>query len=306
METGHIVYFASQQYPFLVESTPCLDLRCSCRNTTLTLSELILPGAPRRDSLTFTIRVSLATWLEQDPPPRSLEVETLVGEFLARFPQERIHELAEQFETARARKKRLTSLVLSGSRDELVSYSEVIDPRGGIREGVTAHSFFFVFEGREFLVEDHYCANPDCDCQQVHLEFWERVHRYYPKRDMTIQQLMATYTLDGEHKETRFSEESNSTTKYLLLAWQRRCDGFFPECRRRYELLKTIGRRSFPAASRPQSPPPTDTGIDQAAGINQRHWDAPSRQHVRRNDPCPCGSGRKFKRCCARRATGAK
>ncbi|MFN2110965.1 MAG: SEC-C metal-binding domain-containing protein [Anaerolineae bacterium] len=27
---------------------------------------------------------------------------------------------------------------------------------------------------------------------------------------------------------------------------------------------------------------------------------------MRRNDPCPCGSGRKFKRCCARRATGAK
>ena len=102
METGHIVYFASQKSPFLVEAEPCLDLGCSCRNMTLTLSELILPGSPRRDSLRFTIRVSLRTWREQDAPPRSLEVETLVGEFLARFPDERIDELVQQFETARA------------------------------------------------------------------------------------------------------------------------------------------------------------------------------------------------------------
>ena len=32
------------------------------------------------------------------------------------------------------------------------------------------------------LVEDHYCADPECDCRNVHLEFWERVHEFYPKR----------------------------------------------------------------------------------------------------------------------------
>ncbi len=53
---------------------------------------------------------------------------------------------------------RLSSCVLSGPREELVSYSNVIDERGGVRGGVTDHSFFFVFEGREFLVEDHYSA----------------------------------------------------------------------------------------------------------------------------------------------------
>ena len=93
-------------------------------------------------------------------------MESLVREFLARFPAERIQELAEEFERARQSEQRLKSLSLSGSRDELVTYSDVIDERGGVREGVTEHSFFFVFEGREFLVEDHYCANPECDCRQ--------------------------------------------------------------------------------------------------------------------------------------------
>jgi membrane protein YdbS with pleckstrin-like domain len=30
--------------------------------------------------------------------------------------------------------------------------------------------------------------------------------------------------------------------------------------------------------------------------------DAPAREEIRRNDPCPCGSGRKYKRCCANRS----
>jgi uncharacterized protein YecA (UPF0149 family) len=30
----------------------------------------------------------------------------------------------------------------------------------------------------------------------------------------------------------------------------------------------------------------------------------PSGARAGRNDPCPCGSGKKFKRCCGRRAAG--
>ena len=83
METGHVVYFASQKHPFLVEATPCLELDCSCSIVTLALSELVPPGSPPRDRLKFSLRVCLRTWVEHDPPPRSLEVESLVREFLA-------------------------------------------------------------------------------------------------------------------------------------------------------------------------------------------------------------------------------
>lgn len=302
METGHVVRFASQQHPFLVESTPCLDLDCSCSLVTLKLLEVVPPGSAPRDRLTFTLRVCLKTWVEHDPPPRSLEVESLVREFLARFPRQRIQELAEEFEQARAIASRLKTWSLSDSREELVTYSSVIDERGGVREGVTGHSFFFVFEGREFLVEDHYCANPECDCRQVHLEFWERVHESYPKRRIHIQQrLMATFTLAGELTETRFSQESSSTTKHLLRAWTGRCSFHFQQCRRRYERIKAVGARSFPAT--PQTPVRAvfDTGLRP----DQRTLRADSKPEVRRNDPCPCGSGLKFKRCCARRASVA-
>ena len=299
METGHVVRFASQEHPFLVEATPCLDLDCSCSIVTLKLLEVVPPGSAPRDRLTFTLRVCLRTWIEHDPPPRSLEVELLVREFLARFPTERIEELAEAFEQARAIERRLKSLLLSGPRDELVTYSSVIDEEGGVREGVTEYSFFFVFEGREFLVEDHYCANPECDCQQVHLEFWERVHEFHPKHRINIRQrLMATFTLTGELRETRFGEEPASTTKYLLQAWIRRCRAYFHEYRRRYERIKVVGKRSFPPTPEPQP----RVVIDQETGLDKRALRVDSKPQVRRNDPCPCGSGLKFKRCCARRA----
>jgi hypothetical protein len=236
--------------------------------------------------------------VEQDLSPRSLEVESLAREFLARLPAERIRELAEEFDRVRAIQGRLDSLTLSGSRDELVTYSDVLDERGGIREGVTEHSFFFVFEGREFLVEDHYCANPECDCQEVHLEFWERAHEVHSKRGVTIQQrLMATFTLEGRLKETRFSKESASTTKYLLLAWVRRCRGPIQECRRRYEVIKTIGLRSFP----PEPKRRVSAVTNRDARSDEHPLAITSQRQVRRNDPCPCGSGLKFKRCCARR-----
>lgn len=302
METGHLVRFTSQRHPFLIETTPCLDLACSCSTMKLTFSELVPGGASPSDCLRFTLRVCLRTWMERDPPPRSLEVESLVREFLARFPAERIRELAGEFQRARDIEKRLKSLSLSGTRSELVTYSDVIDERGGVREGVTEHSFFFVFEGREFLVEDHYCANPECDCQQVHLEFWERVREFHPERRISIrQQLMATFTLTGELRETRFSQESPSTTNHLLRAWVRRCGRYFSECRRRYERIRAVGARSFPSAPKSGS---KEVAV-QEAWSGQSTLSIPSNRLVRRNDPCPCGSGLKFKRCCGRRSAVA-
>jgi len=264
----------------------------------LKLLEIVPPGSLPRDRLTFTLRVNLRTWAEEDPPPRSLEVESLAREFLARFPTERIRELGKDFERARAVARRLKSLSLTGPREELVPYPQLIDDKGGLREGITEHTFFFVFEGREFLVEDHYCVNPDCDCRTVTLEFWERTQEFHPQRHVTVRQrLIAAFTLEGKLSEVRFTEEPASTTKYLLLAWTRRGDVYFPEYRRRYEQIKAVGKRSFPPTPETQ---PTAV-IEKGLQPEPRKTRIDAKPHVGRNDPCPCGSGLKYKRCCARR-----
>ena len=108
---------------------------------------------------------------------------------------------------------------------------------------------------------------------------------------------MVTLGLDGKWKETRFTEESKSTTKDLVAAWRRRCGDQLAAFLRRYELLKTIGARSFP-----------ETGLVAASTktmpvlrFEDRTPETRSEQRVGRNTACPCGSGRKFKRCCGQR-----
>jgi len=46
-------------------------------------------------------------------------------------------------------------------------------------------------------------------------------------------------------------------------------------------------RKQLPGADEEPLPPPVDT----------IHTDA----KPKRNDPCPCGSGKKYKKCCARK-----
>jgi hypothetical protein len=45
METGHVLRFASQEHPFLVEATPCLDPDCFCSLVTLKLLQVVPPGS---------------------------------------------------------------------------------------------------------------------------------------------------------------------------------------------------------------------------------------------------------------------
>ena len=214
------------------------------------------------------------------------------------LPAERIQQLGNEFAQARRTKARLASLSLTGPPDELVSYS-AITQEGEIRENVTDHCFFFVFEGREFLVEDHYCPNPQCDCREVHVEFWERVQEFSPERCIHIEpRLGVTLHFDGKLKETRFDRETASVTWYLLEAWRRRCGYQLQTFRRRYEIVKQIGARSF-LRERPEAVR-FDRGKEPRPALRDAPLDLP--KPTGRNDPCPCGSGRKFKRCCGRRS----
>jgi hypothetical protein len=296
MEVGHVVRFSSQKHPFLIEASPCLDLDCSCSITKLTLTEFDPSGPLPKEQLTFTLRMCVKNWDEHDPPPRSLEVESLVREFIARFPTERIRALAKEFERARRTKERLVSASLTGTPDQPASYSAILG-QGEIRENVIDRCFFFVFEGREFLVEDHYCTNPQCNCQQVRVEFWERVLVYSLRRRVHIEpRLFVSLGFDGARRETFLNRETASKTESLLRAWHRRCAYQLQTFRRRYEVVKQMGALSFPSESAESVSADSDTERQPVV----RDFQPASTRRTGRNDSCPCGSGRKFKRCCGR------
>jgi hypothetical protein len=223
-----------------------------------------------------------------------------VREFLVRFPTAGFQQMIERRHQQRMIEQRLRTYRAEPSqKGEVLCYSEVICEEGGVAQSSRHFGFFFALDGHDYLIEDHYCVNPACDCRTVHLEFWERTESGGRSPRVEVEQLlMATVTLAGDFQRIDFSKDSQQAAEKIARTWCDRCGHQLPEMGRRYEQVKAIGRRSFPAD--------TDTARrrSSAAAARRGHVPAaapPSDAGVGRNDPCPCGSGRKFKRCCARR-----
>jgi len=286
MELGNLIWFSCREHPFAVRERHCLDLECSCTDVGLTLTEVDLEGKSLPEPLHFEIRVNLKNGREYRPPRRPPEIQALVREFLVRFPVTRFDEMIDRRRQQREGLRRLEEYTVdAAAKGELLSYSEVVHKEGGVAESGRHYSFFFFHEGRDYLIEDHYCFNPACDCRKVHIEFWERIELpgHPPKVDLW-QRLLAAFTLDGRFVEIQFSEGDRQAAEQIARAWGRRFAAQFETFRRRYAQMKAIGRRSMPKEA-PPLPAPVATS---SAG-------------PRRNDRCPCGSGRKYKHCCGRR-----
>ena len=115
---------------------------------------------------------------------------------------------------------------------------------------------------------------------------------------------------------------TRAEAKAIFRAWRKTTAVRLDELAWRYWKVKDIAERSLAAAGksprRKQFPPGIDSspdGIlsdadsrrdqllpDTAASPDRlsRDADSPLGRRVGRNEPCPCGSGKKFKKCCGR------
>jgi hypothetical protein len=302
MELGSLVWFSSRKHPFAVRERHCLDLRCPCIDAWLTFTEVDLGGGELRPPLSFEIRINLRDGREREPPVRSAEEQALVREFLVRFPGERFEELVRRRQEQRSAQERLEAYPIDNlERGTLLCYSDVIYEQGGVAKNGHRFSFFFHHEGRDYLIEDHYCPSPSCDCREVHVEFWERIEsaRRSPRVDVR-QRLMAAFTLEGRFERLTFSKEEPPRAEQLCRAWRDPCGHQLEEFRRRYQQIKALGQRrrdsSAATSSAGQEKPlqPLSPQSREVLSLAAR---------VGRNELCPCGSGQKFKRCCGRHST---
>ncbi len=150
------------------------------------------------------------------------------------------------------------------------------------------------------------------------------------------QDAIAEFTLDGEFKSLVGEEGSAEAAVQLVRAWRDRCGELFETFRERYAQMRVLGARSMPAGeptapsaqpeqhakrSLPVVAPPAGSenalprsgrtlpvfvppaGGEKAVERSERQPGPapPIGARVGRNDPCPCGSGRKYKHCCGRR-----
>ena len=299
MQLDNLVRFSSHPRPFLVQETYCSNPDCSCNEVFLNFTEVSDTGCSLANPISFSVRVDLETWQESAPPRRAAEVTAWVREFLNQCPSTRRAEFKASYEEGRRIARRRAEYTISADEvleGALVSYANILTEKSALSAGGKAYTFDVRYQGREYLVEDRYCPNPDCDCQAVHLEFFEAVSQDGGQH--IYQRFLGRVTFAGrlvvEERVKCHLDQANA----VLSAWWKQCRRDLPLLEDRYREVKEIGRRSLKAGRFAARQTTASLFIDDADLDDH----PPASVKVGRNAPCPCGSGKKYKKCCGRKA----
>jgi hypothetical protein len=148
-----------------------------------------------------------------------------------------------------------------------------------------ADCFEFELNGEHLALNDLYCVMPDCECREVVLDF---LH--------LVQSSDGSHIAKAPHRATRYDYQRKTvhaehepaagapSPEELVRAARKAHPSLDREVKRRHGQLKTLYLRALLHAKEQVSPraDPVET----------------TKAKVGRNDPCPCGSGKKYKKCC--------
>lgn len=131
--------------------------------------------------------------------------------------------------------------------------------------------FEVAHKSKHYFISDQYCFNPLCQCNSAILSVIELDFQ----KDLLEPIFAINVRFDGRYEiedircpESEVDEFFNDTIK-----GNKR---LFSVLKKRYSMMKDLGRK-----------------------ILRQRWEMKrSRLKVGRNDPCPCGSGKKYKKCC--------
>ncbi len=139
-------------------------------------------------------------------------------------------------------------------------------------------------EGEFFLIDDLYCVKPRCPCRDVHL-FFVPIPREAPAHRIPIKDISGEtyFVLDLDKGRWELEEQGEATADSAAMM-----EAFFEQLRPRAMLKER--RRVLRAMYR-----------NYLRRIGRTPAPKVARAKVGRNDPCPCGSGKKHKKCCLRR-----
>jgi hypothetical protein len=166
----------------------------------------------------------------------------------------------------------------------------------GPREGIPAGTYGLV---------EFYCPDPDCDCRRVMLNVVEKQH---PTRYLAA----IGYGFDRDTAEAGpYLDPLNEQCAYadaLLRLVQEVAlsdPSYVIRLERHYERVKQAALDpEHPAYPRLRQVVESDDdwlSESEMDELIERPVARPAPRAVGRNDPCPCGSGKKYKRCCGRK-----
>lgn len=129
----------------------------------------------------------------------------------------------------------------------------------------------------QYVIFEYYCDNPACDCQRLTADIMKLGEDGEP---IGKSQAVISYDWSSQERQCApvLTEESPQTSvaRCLLEAYKKciHCDEYLLRIKSHYARVKQLA-------------------LEKATIRN-----TPLRQKIPRNDPCPCGSNKKYKKCC--------
>ena len=144
----------------------------------------------------------------------------------------------------------------------------------GAEEGIALKS---KYEDKTYWIYDYYCMHQTCDCQEVYLEFIEDTkNKNQPGQHFGIR---------VSFKDQQFTLEDYNTSKQKAMDIAEGAGGggggVMELFKQRYEKMKKKGTEIIAESAKAARMPHVNEG-----------------PVIGRNEPCPCGSGKKYKKCC--------
>ncbi len=131
-------------------------------------------------------------------------------------------------------------------------------------------------DGVPWILDDQYCVNPTCRCREAFVSFLQGHSAPVFGVSCVKEEIAIRYAYDkGETTQSLVSKASGPSAHDILSQIKDARPDLDTILAERHALLRRLFRRAK-AETKPHVPT----------------------KKLGRNDPCPCGSGKKYKRCC--------
>ncbi len=272
--------------PFLLLKQSCNNPECDCNEISLEFSELDETGASLANKIQFYFRLNLETWKENRKPERSELCQGLVDEFINGITDELKSEYKKYYESIKEKAKLAAKFDVplnNIKKGRLVSYSQIFGNSGSISSGGNACGFIFEDKNDEYYIDDLYCIDPQCNCETAQL--------FFLRPDKENKAVFNSFIVKLDfNKGIKIDENTipEKDARRIFEKWLKSDPYLIGALKYRYAEVKDIGKNLVEKHAKQGKLP-----------IIQKDSIFPERKDkIGRNEPCPCGSGKKYKKCC--------
>lgn len=251
----------------------CAQVKLKFIESTNNLSDDSEYDGDFEENTLFTAMLNVESWKVEDiDNNKDVDSQSIVDDFMKLLDEELKKKFLNRFSRAveYGRKPPLeyvTSEMVTGKA--CVQYSQIFGDEN-------IENFVFEYKDITYMVDEQYCMNPDCKCNEAMLGFIDVI----PDRPVqTIKFAIRLDLITGNYtveNNTGSKEELDEIVKYFIETKTDNLDIL----KDHYTNMKKMCRLFV-----------VKNGIKKGNTLFKTI-------SVGRNDPCPCGSGLKYKKCC--------